>query len=72
MADEVDIANELMDNEVSRALGKLRQGRPDEKTAGSKTCMECGEKMPEPRRELGFKLCVSCAEDAERRKALFS
>lgn len=71
MADEVDIANELMDNEVSRALGKLRQGQSNTKTAGTKTCMECGEKMPPPRRQLGFNLCVSCAEDAERRKTLY-
>ena len=72
MADEVDIANELMDNAVSRALGKLRQGQPDGKSIGAKHCMECGETMPTPRQELGFKLCVSCAEDAERRKLLYS
>lgn len=70
MADDVDIANELMANEVSRALGKIRQGQSN--TAGPKNCVECEEKMPDPRRELGFKLCVSCAEDAERRKQLYS
>jgi len=70
MADDVDMANEIIDNEVSRALSKIR--RSTSGNAGSKTCMECGEDMPEPRRKLGFKLCVACAQDAERRKSLYA
>ncbi len=70
MADEADIANDFIDNEVSRALGKLRQDAV--KKAGPKICGECGEKIPEARRKLGFQLCVECAEENERRKSLFA
>lgn len=69
MADEADIANDLIDNEVLRALGRLRQdatGRP-----GPKACKECGEEIPLGRRKLGFQLCIECAEETERRKSLF-
>jgi RNA polymerase-binding transcription factor DksA len=70
MADEADIANDYIANEVSRALGKLRQdtaGKP-----GSKNCMECDETIPTARRKLGFTLCVQCASESERRKSLFA
>lgn len=71
MVDEADIANDYIDNEVSRALGKIRQNAPLKKT-GSKTCTDCGETIPEARRLLGFQLCVTCAEETERRKSLFA
>ena len=70
MADEADIANDYINNEVSRALQRLRQssgGKP-----GSKICAECGDSIPEARRKLGFKLCVQCAEESERRNSLFA
>lgn len=70
MADEADIANSFIDNEVSRALEKLRQNTS--KQAESKICLECGETLPQARRKLGFNLCVSCAEETERRKSLFA
>jgi len=70
MADEADIANDLMASEVLSALRKMRQeteGKP-----GPKTCVECDEDIPAARRRLGFKLCVECAEEAERRNSLFA
>jgi RNA polymerase-binding transcription factor DksA len=71
MADEIDLANDLIYNEVSRALNKLRQHTSqDEK--GTKLCVECGDDIPEGRQNLGFKLCVPCAEESERRRALFA
>jgi RNA polymerase-binding transcription factor DksA len=70
MVDEVDIANDFIDIEVSRALGRLRQAT--RKTSGSKICTECGEDMLPERRKMGFQLCVVCAEEVERRKALFA
>lgn len=70
MADEADIASSFIDNEVSRALEKLRQ--TSIKHAGTKTCSECGETIPLARRNLGFSLCVTCAEETERRKSLFA
>ena len=70
MADEADIANDYIDSEVSRALGKIRQTLGDK--PGTKTCAECGEQIPTARRKLGFRLCVQCAEETERRKSLFA
>lgn len=73
MADDADIASAYIENEVSRAVGKIRQNQhyaPG--TMGAKTCVECGEDIPDPRRQLGFKICVTCAEEAERRKSRFA
>jgi RNA polymerase-binding transcription factor DksA len=70
MADEADIANDLIANEVSSALSKMRQST--EIKMGPKECVECGEKVPIERRRLGFKLCIECAAESERRKSLFA
>ena len=70
MADDIDLANDLIDSEVSRALSKLR-AHAAVAPVGSKFCVECGDNMPVGRTKLGFKLCVPCAEDAERHKQLF-
>lgn len=70
MADEADIANDYIDNEVSRALGRIRQGSPLKQ--GAKICRDCGEEIPDARQKLGFQLCIACAEESERRKALFN
>lgn len=69
MADEADIANDLIANQVLNAL-KSRAETPV--AMGPEFCNECGETMPAPRRKLGFALCVPCAEEAERRRALFA
>jgi RNA polymerase-binding transcription factor DksA len=70
MADEIDVANDLFANEVSRALSKIRQSAPVDAN-GAKNCFECGDDIPKGRQKLGFKLCVPCAEESERKKALF-
>lgn len=70
MADEADIANDYINNEVSRALSKIRQSSGEK--SGSKVCKDCGEKIPDARRKLGFHLCIECAEESERRKSLFA
>ena len=69
MADDADLANDIIHSEVSRALSKIRQSAAT--TIGSKVCVECGDNMPAGRTKLGFKFCVSCAEDAERKKSMF-
>lgn len=71
MADDIDIATDLYLNEISSAINKMRQNA-GVATEGSKTCGECGESIPEARKKLGFKLCVPCAEDTERRRRLFA
>ena len=73
MADDADMANEYIDSEISRALGRLRQQNVKNiPVMGSATCKECGEKIPAQRRSLGFQCCVVRAEEMERRKSLFA
>lgn len=72
MADEADIANSYIDDEVRRALDKMRLNKKVTPKIGAKTCVECGEKVPDVRRKLGFSLCVECAGESERRKSLFA
>ncbi len=69
MADEADIASSFIDNEVSRALGKMRKNTGTRVI--SKTCKECDEVIPAERRQLGFSLCIECAQESERRHAQF-
>ncbi len=70
MADEADIANDYNDLMVSRALGKMRLATGPK--AGPELCEECEEKIPEARRMLGFRQCIQCAAETERRNALFA
>lgn len=70
MADEADVANDYIDREVLNALDKMRQNSSEK--SGTKVCRECGEKIPDGRRKLGFQLCIECAEETERRKSLFA
>ena len=70
MADEADIANDLIANEVLSVLSKMRQDSNGK--MGPKECVECGEKVPTERRHLGFKFCIECATESERRKSLFA
>jgi RNA polymerase-binding transcription factor DksA len=71
MPDEVDIANNLIDLEVKRALEKMRGGGL-QNLKGSKFCVACDDIIPDARQKLGFNLCVPCAQERERRKSLFA
>jgi RNA polymerase-binding transcription factor DksA len=71
MADDIDLANDLIDIERSRALSKIRQSTASAEASGSKFCVECGDNMPVGRTKLGYKLCVPCAEYAERKKSMY-
>lgn len=70
MADEADLANEQLNNELSRAINRIRSSATISK--GPKTCVECGDDIPSARRELGFHFCITCAEGRERKKSLFA
>jgi RNA polymerase-binding transcription factor DksA len=71
MADDADIASDYNEIMLSRALGRIV--RQDAAViTGPKLCGDCEEAIPEARRKLGFKLCVQCAEETERRKSLFA
>lgn len=71
MADDIDLANDLIVGEVSRALSRMREHTGKQKM-GSKYCIECEDKIPFARQKLGFDLCVPCAEESERKKSLFA
>ena len=71
MADEIDVANSLMEGEIDLALKRIRQSISQD-AKGAKLCVECGDNIPDARQKLGFKLCVPCAEETERRKSLFA
>lgn len=70
MADEADIANDYITNAISAALNNRQQNT--KMRIGSQRCKECDEIIPLERRQLGFQLCVECAEETERRKSLFA
>ncbi len=71
MADDADNAAGYADLEISQALLKIKQNAANNQV-GTKHCVECGDDMPEPRQKLGFKFCVTCAEERERRQALYA
>lgn len=65
MPDILDRAAELEEQQRENSLSKIQKFSGESATH----CVECGEKIPEKRRELlqGVKLCVSCAEIQELR-----
>lgn len=71
MADEADIAALYITNAIEAALGQ-RQQNVSHTSVIIKECKECGEEIPVARRELGFQLCITCAQETERRKSLFA
>mgnify|MGYP003407589030 CR=1 FL=1 len=70
MPDEIDLANVLIDIQTARLVDEIR-ARSNNNTMGSPNCEECDEIIPVGRQKLGFKICVPCAEDKERKKNLY-
>lgn len=70
MADEADIANDYINQAISSAMDKRLQNKTT--SNGSKHCLDCGDVIPVARQRLGFKLCLECAEESERRRSLFA
>lgn len=68
MADAADIANAYITDAIEAALGQRKSA---EIKPGAQFCKECDEPIPNERRALGFSLCVTCAEESERRKSQF-
>jgi RNA polymerase-binding transcription factor DksA len=70
MADDADHASDYIDHMLASALNSRQQsGAPKE---GAKVCVDCGEKIPDARRKLGFRMCIECAAENERRDSLFA
>lgn len=70
MADDADVANDIINAAVSRALEKFQHS--SNVKLGPKVCKECGEDIPNARRKLGFLLCIECAAEVERRQSMFA
>lgn len=68
MADEIDVANDLIIREMEQRIAAARK----DVTLGAAECVDCGEPVPDLRRQLGKSLCFDCAELAERRAKLFA
>ena len=69
MVDEVDIATDYIDRVIAHELQKRQQNATSK--VGTKFCKDCGVDMPMVRRQSGYQLCRECAEQTERRDALF-
>ncbi|HIG6468362.1 TraR/DksA family transcriptional regulator [Klebsiella pneumoniae] len=65
-AEIIDQANELEELQREAAIAKCRINH---NAVSATHCRDCGEEMPERRRELvaGCQRCVSCASDIELR-----
>lgn len=65
-AEIIDQANELAELQLEVAIAKCRINHA---AVSATHCRDCGEEIPERRRELvaGCQRCVSCASDIELR-----
>jgi len=59
--DDADITQERLEKE--QALRARIEQRPP---YGPEECGQCGEEMPDVRRQHGFRLCIECATLRER------
>lgn len=65
-AEIIDQANELAELQREAAIAKCRINHA---AVSATHCLDCGEEIPDRRRELvaGCQRCVSCASDIELR-----
>jgi len=63
--DDTDIAQERLKRE--QALKARFEQKPP---YGPEECDQCGDEMPDIRRQRGFRLCVECATLPERQSKL--
>lgn len=63
---------EQIDASVNDAVKRARNSMP--KGESTKSCIECGEPIPEARRTAipGVRLCVDCQREMESKKTSFS
>lgn len=69
MADAVDHANEITENELAWAL---RSHYVPKNTMVYKDCVACGEVLPEVRQQMYAKFCIDCATDKEKKQAQYA
>lgn len=75
MADEADMANEILEQNLALALAQRASAHqehpepPDEDNQGNRYCLDCGEIIPPERVQLVQAVrCVHCAGKRERRQ----
>jgi phage/conjugal plasmid C-4 type zinc finger TraR family protein len=63
--DQIDAT---VEDAINRARSRLRKGE------SRKDCIECGEPIPEPRRQAvpGVTLCITCQAEQDKQDAEFS
>lgn len=66
MSDEADIANDYMAADLDARIAAARglSPRPGE---GVPVCEECGSDVQPARVAAGYRVCLDCARDRERR-----
>ncbi len=67
--DEIDITTDRMAIDLENRITAARNNVPH--TDGPPQCEACQEDIPHVRRRLGYSLCVPCASEAERRRAMY-
>ena len=70
MADIVDIASDVVAHELAVRVQKIRNNLRNGE--GPEHCVSCDSEIPLLRRKHGFEYCVHCAEEEERRHALYA
>lgn len=56
----------------NRSRDEVKKYEPGEAGYGPQECDDCGDDIPEKRRSHGYRLCVACKSDQERRDATWS
>ena len=66
--DEADLAQIASEQHLADALARIELNRP--RGASNIYCSDCGEPIPEARREAepGCELCVDCQTERERKQ----
>lgn len=67
--DDVDIANDRAQIDLDARIAATRNHAPH--TDGPEHCEHCDERIPLPRRQLGYALCVPCAAEKERERQIY-
>lgn len=70
MADAVDYANEVAENEIAWAVRSHLMAQ--KQLPIHKNCVECGEDLPEIRQQMRVKHCIDCATDLEKKRAQYA
>lgn len=68
MPDDMDLVQAINEQWLEGCLAEQRRGRGVLQYAPPTICTECGEEIPEPRRQAvpGCRRCIDCQTELER------